>query len=253
MKGYILFRSKQLGVALSLVAIAFALRLLLDPVLHDRLPYTLFLLAGIVAVWLTSVTEAILVLVLGWTVGNWFFDEPRHSLAVKGVLDWLTNLSYWSIGWAVVVFARARRSARLRELNASVELRRREAAAAGSRQVFEVAPVGLAQVEPQSGLLLHVNPRLCQLTGYSEEEMVRKRLGELVSPVEGASDWATVSRQLATSGAALDMNLSRKDGERLRLSLRAALGQGPEHWEPRLVCVLTEPVTRPEPAPAAVG
>jgi PAS domain S-box-containing protein len=35
--------------------------------------------------------------------------------------------------------------------------------------MFELAGVGVAQVDPATDRFVRVNPRLCQITGYSEE------------------------------------------------------------------------------------
>jgi len=38
--------------------------------------------------------------------------------------------------------------------------------------MFELAEVGVAQVDPATDRFVRVNPRLCQITGYSEEELL---------------------------------------------------------------------------------
>ena len=248
MKGYILFRLRRVAVAVALVSAAFLLRLLLDPMLGDRQPYGLFLLAAVVAAWVTDVVEAALVLVLGWLVANWFFETPRHSFAIISIQEWLRSFSYWFIGLAIVLFARSRQAARLRELNASVELRRQEASVASYRGVFDLAPVGLAAVDAASGLFLQVNPRVGQLTGYTEVELLQKRLWEIASPVQGASDWTSLRERLASApaGQSTEMNGLSKDGSRIRLSLRATLGPAGDKRGARLFCVLEPIVPQPE-------
>lgn len=60
-------------------------------------------------------------------------------------------------------------------LNREVERRTRELTASerNFRSFFELASVGVAQVDARSGLFLQVNKRYCEITGYSEEEMRR--------------------------------------------------------------------------------
>lgn len=247
LKGYILFRSQQVVLALGLVAVALAVRFALDPLLHDRLPYALFLVAAILAAWKLGVAEAALITLLGWFVANWFFDAPRHALSLHGPQEWLGSTCYWFIGGAVLLFAKAARSAQLRELSASVELRRREAAAASYRHIFVQAPVGLAELEPASGSFLQVNPRVCELTGYTEEEMLRKRLLELACPVEGPSDWTAVSRRLAgaQAGVEMELKLMHKNGSTVRVALRTAPRNGDENPAAPLVCVLRDLTASP--------
>ena len=54
---------------------------------------------------------------------------------------------------------------------------------------FVASPIGIA-VEDLEGRLLFVNPALCTLLGFSEEEMRKKHCVEFSPPEDAEKDWA---------------------------------------------------------------
>ncbi|WP_290649617.1 EAL domain-containing protein [Aquisalimonas sp.] len=81
------------------------------------------------------------------------------------------------------------------------------------RATFEQATVGMAQVG-EDGCLLDVNPALCEILGYSKQELVAKRYADLVHPedrriglanrealIAGALDSYTVEKRLLRGDA----------------------------------------------------
>ena len=44
------------------------------------------------------------------------------------------------------------------------------------RAMFNVAPVGVAQADPETGRWVAVNPRFCAITGYSADELLEMRV-----------------------------------------------------------------------------
>lgn len=66
------------------------------------------------------------------------------------------------------------------------------------RTMFEAAPIGIALLDTARGSVLRVNPTLCQLTGYSQAELVSGQ-GEL---------WA----MLRNGGHSQELQYSRQDG-----------------------------------------
>lgn len=57
------------------------------------------------------------------------------------------------------------------------------------RAAFDVASIGMAQADPATGRWLRVNERMCSLTGYSREEMLKMRVSEVTHPEDRARDW----------------------------------------------------------------
>src|SRR5271165_6040746 len=69
------------GFAVLAVAVALAIRLLLDPLLGDGLPYLLFCLAVVAVAWHGGFGPSFLALILGLVAASYFFIPPRYSLA----------------------------------------------------------------------------------------------------------------------------------------------------------------------------
>ena len=78
----------------------------------------------------------------------------------------LASVAFEDIGGEPCVVGFFRDVTRSRALDAS--LRRSEAEL---RAMFAVAPIGIAQTDPATGRFIHVNPRMCEITGYSPEEL----------------------------------------------------------------------------------
>ena len=82
------------------------------------------------------------------------------------------------------------------------------------RAMLELASIGIAQADPQTGRWLRVNQRMCSITGYSAAEMLQMRIPEITHPEDRQKDWEVFRR--VVEGAAPDYRLEkryvRKDG-----------------------------------------
>ena len=73
------------GAAVLAVTVAFVIRYLIYGDLENRLVFTFFVPAAIVAVWYGGLGPGILATVLGLLLGDYFFLSPRHSLGPLGL------------------------------------------------------------------------------------------------------------------------------------------------------------------------
>src|SRR5262249_7840703 len=64
------------------------------------------------------------------------------------------------------------------------------------RATFENAAVGIARVAPD-GCWLEVNQRLCDIVGYTRNELMTKTFGDITHPDDLESDWNQARRLLA--------------------------------------------------------
>ena len=82
------------------------------------------------------------------------------------------------------------------------------------RAMFELAAVGKLQAEPASGRLLRVNRKLSEITGYSQTELIERKLLDLVPPKDHAATAAELEKLLRGQQAsyALEHRCVRKDG-----------------------------------------
>src|SRR5262249_61459694 len=81
------------------------------------------------------------------------------------------------------------------------------------RATFENAAVGIARVAAD-GCWLEVNQRLCDIVGYSREELMTKTFGDISHPDDLESDWNQARRLLAgeIENYSMEKRYYRKDG-----------------------------------------
>jgi PAS domain S-box-containing protein len=82
------------------------------------------------------------------------------------------------------------------------------------RGIFELALSGKASADPFTGRLLRVNRKLCEITGYSEGELLARTLAEITHEDDRARDAEAYQRVLAgeSSGWMHETRFVRKDG-----------------------------------------
>ncbi len=107
----------------------------------------------------------------------------------------------------------------IHKLNAELEQRVRErtrqlaASEERMRQFFERQLVGMAITSPEKGWL-HVNDKICEMLGYSREELTRLSWAEMTYPEDLAPDVAQFERMLRgeIDNYMLEKRFVRKDG-----------------------------------------
>ena len=57
-----------------------------------------------------------------------------------------------------------------------------EARRSWEHAMFDLAAVGVAQGDPANGRFLRVNPKMCEITGYSEGELLGMTFLEITHP-----------------------------------------------------------------------
>src|SRR5215468_10705950 len=81
------------------------------------------------------------------------------------------------------------------------------------RLLFDLSAIGMTQVSPE-GRYLHVNRKLCQILGYSEQELLRLTLHEVTHPDDRELSAAMLRASFAKESEELiEKRLIRKDGE----------------------------------------
>lgn len=81
------------------------------------------------------------------------------------------------------------------------------------RAIFELAGIGIAQADLQTGRLLRVNQKICDITGYSAEELLAMTIQELTRPEDQEQDFTVYQRMLLGEGEyEVDKRYARKDG-----------------------------------------
>lgn len=95
------------------------------------------------------------------------------------------------------------------------------------RSTFEQAAVGMAQVG-SGGEWLRVNQRLCQIVGYSREELLGMTFQDITHPDDLEGDVQEFHRLLAgeIESYSREKRYLRKDGSKVWINLTVALGEG---------------------------
>jgi two-component system sensor histidine kinase/response regulator len=108
---------------------------------------------------------------------------------------------------------------------------------------FEQAAVGIAMVRPD-GIWLEVNSRLCDITGYSPEELKRMRFQDITHPDDLDRDLALVQRVIEgeISTYQLEKRYFRKGGDLIWINLTVSPVRG-EDGAPKYFISVIEDIT----------
>lgn len=100
------------------------------------------------------------------------------------------------------------------------------------RGTFENAAIGMAHVG-LDGRWLRVNRTLCEITGYSREELLAITFGDITHPDDLEKDWALAQRVLAgeVPNFTMEKRYIRKDGSSVWVEITVSLLHG-EDGEP---------------------
>lgn len=112
------------------------------------------------------------------------------------------------------------------------------------RAVFEQAAIGIALVDLE-GRPLEANPALCEMLGYSAEQLARMHFVEFTHPDDADKDLEQYRELLAgtRSSYSMEKRYIRADGEIVRARLRASMLRN-ENGSPRLGVGLVEDITQ---------
>lgn len=93
------------------------------------------------------------------------------------------------------------------------------------RVLFELATVGMAQVEPATGRFLSVNAKFCQITGYSADELLNKTFLDLTYPEDREVNQAGFQSLMCGNSPeySLEKRYLRKDGSTVWVRMAAGV------------------------------
>ena len=107
------------AAALGFVAVALAMRLALEPLIGDRLPYASVLAAIAAAAWLTGLGPSLLATAVGYLAGFGLYIAPRDQIDLASPEGLAMSGFYWISALAIVTLGRrAHEAARRAELSA---------------------------------------------------------------------------------------------------------------------------------------
>ena len=172
-------------VAVLAVGVALLVKLLLDPLIEEESPFLLFFGAVLVGAWLGGLGPGLLATALAALVSDYLFLSPAPTFLVddfgQGIRLALFVLEGAFISLLVATMRSARRQAEARTLQSrrdQEDLRRSEER---FRATFEQAAVGIAHVG-FGGEWLRVNRTLCDIVGYTREELLGRTFQDITHP-----------------------------------------------------------------------
>ncbi|MFS8609445.1 MAG: PAS domain S-box protein, partial [Gammaproteobacteria bacterium] len=82
------------------------------------------------------------------------------------------------------------------------------------RDLFELSAVGVAQTDPASGRFVRANRRLCELTGYSEDELRRLSFNDITHPDDREANARAIEKVLRGEADrwSIEKRYVRRDG-----------------------------------------
>lgn len=144
---------RRYGVAVVVVALATALRMLLDPWLGDSHYFTFYYAAVALVTWYSGPLPAVLALIAGLILGDWFFEEPRYALGQVTIFHWASYWAFILTSAVIVAFSRLSHLAyQAEQLRASEALNRRLAEADEHKNRF-LAMLGHELRNPLAGIV----------------------------------------------------------------------------------------------------
>ena len=108
------------SVAVLAVVVAFAIRFLIYGDLQNRLVFTFFVPAAIIAVWYGGVGPGLVATLLGLFLGDYFFLDPIYSLGPLGIRESL-GAGVYSVTTALCVILCERLHASIRQFEHALE------------------------------------------------------------------------------------------------------------------------------------
>ncbi len=120
------------------------------------------------------------------------------------------------------------------------ELRENEKRA---RDIFEQAAVGMSILTPE-GKWLQINQRLCEILGYSRDELIKLSYRDITHPDHVEQDSVRIAQivQGINAGTNWEKRYIRKDGEVIWVRLTTSLARS-EDGRPRYFITVTEDIT----------
>ena len=109
------------------------------------------------------------------------------------------------------------------------------------RSTFEMAAVGVSHVAPD-GRWLRVNRRLCEIVGYSEQELLKRTFQEMTHPEDLPADLALTQKILdgELDTFSMDKRYIRKDGSLVWVNLTVAAVRHPDRKLKHFVSIVED-------------
>jgi PAS domain S-box-containing protein len=213
--------------ALVAVASALALRILLSPLTGSGAPFVLFFAAVLVTSLYVGTGPGLFALVIGLPLAAYMFvvraGHPVSQAAFQALL--------YAVDGVIILYLTALADRRRRTLDqANRDLRRLSDDAARSemrtREVIELSPDAFF-LSDLDARLTDVNQAACRMVGYERDELLGKKIFDII-PAEDADRLKATRTELLVPGATTkgEWTLKRKDGALVPVEVSANILHG---------------------------
>jgi PAS domain S-box-containing protein len=237
---------RNAAVAVVFVLIALLLMLALDQYIEvSNTSFLLFFGAATLSAWYGGRRTGILATVLSAFLAEYFLIDPRLSLAFTFESAFKTAIFMLQGCLISVLVGSLRRTQQrmkqtLREQQqVEADLRQSEA---DFRAMFDITSVGKVQVDAQTRLLLRVNAAFCEITGYTESELLSMTVDDLNHPDDREHDqehYIRLRNQVANDYQS-EKRYIRKDGSVVWVLATANVIRDPAGQALRTVAVVQD-------------
>ena len=200
-------------------------------------PYVwlLFFPAAYFSAWIGGRAGGIAATLIGALLAWFVFMAPSSALATPSPASAFSVLIFIFMGMLFTLF--------FERLRQAIERSRRRLKDSEVRfgATFEQAAVGIALVA-LDGHWLRVNRKLCEIVGYSHDELQALTFQDITHPDDLQTDLANVQQMLAGAIAsyALEKRYIRKDGGIVRVNLTVSLVRKPDGAPDYFVSVIED-------------
>jgi PAS domain S-box-containing protein len=205
------------GVALLAVGVAFAIKLLLDPLIVQETPFLLVFGAIMISAWYGGLGPGLLATVAAGLATGYFFLQPPGSFSVFS-LETVPLLLFFLEGTLVCLLAEALRAARSRAEGSKLEAKRHQERLRRSEEYFgslveSMRNYAIFMLDPQ-GRVVSWNAGAERLQGYRAGEIVGEHFSVFFTEEDAKKGTPEKHLEAAASeGRSVEENwLVRKDG-----------------------------------------
>ena len=213
--------SARYALAIASVATATLVRMLLVRMTGSEFPFFSFYVAVTVTTWFAGFTPALVAIVLGYLSADIFF----YDTSVIQV-DPAAVTVYLSVTLTIAFFGKSLHESKRRSEAAMIENQHRQKELEQEiyqrqhieetlrlseeqfRASFELAAVGQAQIDPVSSRFLRVNRKFCEMTGYTEEELLNLTVRQITYPED--NEWDTKTFRKMVDGKGADYSMEKR-------------------------------------------
>jgi PAS domain S-box-containing protein len=207
------------GVAVLAVGVAFAIKLLLDPLIVQETPFLLIFGAIMISAWYGGLGPGLLATVAAGLATDYFFLQPTSSFSGFS-LETVPLFAFLLEGTLVCLLTEALRAARVRAEGSKLEAERHRERLRRNEEHFRSLVEGMRDyaiftLDPQ-GCVASWNAGAERLEGYNSEELVGERFSVFFTEEDTRLGKPEEHLEAAASeGSSVEENwLVRKDGSR---------------------------------------